>query len=115
MENSIRKNILLLLFLFACTPAMASHIVGGEMTYSYQGDILIGSTTYHKYVVTLNLYQDCLNGQPAAIAQDNPAIFAVYDGSNRLIIMGIHPFTSRQACPFPQFTHHLVGPLQILR
>jgi gliding motility-associated-like protein len=34
--------------------------------------------TYRLYEVYLTIYQDCQNGQPEAIAQDNPAFLAVY-------------------------------------
>src|SRR5579872_5819198 len=57
--------------------ARASHIVGGEMTYKYLGD----SAGYYRYQVSLIIYEDCLNGQPTAIAQDNPAYFGVYQAA----------------------------------
>ncbi len=58
----------------SCFEAAASHIVGGEMTYKYRGD----SMGYHRYQVSLIIYEDCQNGQPEAIRQDNPAYIAVY-------------------------------------
>lgn len=70
-------GILLLLSSFFFSPAIASHLAGGQMAYKYLGD----SGVYHRYQVTLTLYQDCLNGQPEAIAQDNPAYFGVYQAA----------------------------------
>jgi len=46
-------------FLFVvgfATNIYSTHIVGGELYYDYIGN--------NKYVVTLKLYRDCLNGQP---------------------------------------------------
>jgi len=61
----------------------ASHIVGGDFTYKFQGDTVIGSQLFQKYTVTLFIYQDCNEGVKDAILQDNPAFFTVYrdDGS----------------------------------
>ncbi len=54
--------------------ARASHIVGGEVTYKP----LSTAGGYTTYQVTLVIYEDCETGQPAAIAEDNPAFLAVY-------------------------------------
>jgi gliding motility-associated-like protein len=72
-------------FLFVCIfclcalaqPARATHIVGGEVTYKYQGNGV--------YEITLIIYEDCLNGTPAAIASDNPAFVSLYDGTGTLL------------------------------
>jgi gliding motility-associated-like protein len=61
--------------------SFASHLMGDEFTYRYLGDSSSGSMIYHRYLVTLNIYEDCEHGQPEAIAEDNPAYLAVYDGS----------------------------------
>lgn len=63
-------------------PARASHISGQDFTY-----ILVDSSAGHTagglyhYRVSLTIYADCLNGQPAAITEDNPAYLGVYYGS----------------------------------
>ena len=67
-------TIFFTLLLLSFFEGRASHIVGGEMTYKFMGD----SPSYYRYQVTLSIYEDCLNGQPEAIAQDNPAYFGVY-------------------------------------
>ena len=80
----MNKRFFLILLLSSCFSffnAMASHIVGGEMTYKYLGDTIISTSpfiTAYKYRVSLSIYEDCQNGQPEAIAQDNPAFLAVY-------------------------------------
>lgn len=61
-------------------PAKAEHIAGQDFTY-----VLVDSSAglYH-YQVTLTTYADCLNGSPEAIAQDNPAYVAVYNGTTQV-------------------------------
>jgi hypothetical protein len=59
-------------------PVKATHIVGGEMTYVCLGPV---SSSVTRYQVRLDIYQDCLNGDPGAIAQDNPAILKVFTAS----------------------------------
>ncbi len=62
------------LFLLLGIEARASHIVGGEIYYRCLG----GST----YRIELSIYQDCLEGNDSAIAQDVPAYIGVYNLSN---------------------------------
>jgi gliding motility-associated-like protein len=56
------------------TQAEASHIVGGEVYYRCLG----GST----YRIELSIYQDCLEGNDSAIAQDVPAFIGVFNLAN---------------------------------
>ncbi|MFI5196145.1 MAG: PKD domain-containing protein [Chitinophagales bacterium] len=80
--NSRLFAILFILLSLSFFEASASHIVGGEFTYKYLGDTLIGGgVVYHKYQVSLAIYEDCYNGQPEAIAQDNPAYLAAYNNA----------------------------------
>ncbi|MES2702148.1 MAG: PKD domain-containing protein [Bacteroidota bacterium] len=72
--NKRLLTILSLLFLLFANAASASHIVGGEFTYKYLGD----SAGFRRYEVSLSIYEDCYNGQPEAIFQDNPAYLALY-------------------------------------
>jgi gliding motility-associated-like protein len=80
----MNRQVLTVLFIFLSLSffeASASHIVGGEFTYKYIGDSTsVSAGLYHKYRVSLTIYEDCQNGQPEAIAQDNPAFFGVYEG-----------------------------------
>ena len=80
----------ILFFIFSLTffKAEASHIVGGEFTYVYNGDSTSGGIVYHKYKVSLSIYEDCLNGQPEAIAQDNPAFIGAFDaGTGATVVL----------------------------
>lgn len=56
----------------ASLPAHATHIVGADFTYQ-----LIDRAA-NRYQIRLTIYQDCIKGDPTAIAQDNPAKIRVY-------------------------------------
>ncbi len=74
--------IIVFLLAFCCTEVKASHIVGGDFSYKYLGDTMVGGQLVQKYKVTLYIYQDCFNGVPDAIAEDNPAYFTAYLNSS---------------------------------
>lgn len=77
----MNKRLLTILFVFfslASMPARASHIVGGEFTYKFIKDTIVGIYSAKIYDVSLSIYEDCQNGQPEAIAQDNPAFFSAF-------------------------------------
>ena len=59
---------------FGLQYAKASHLVGGEIYYSYQGNNI--------YVVTMNIYRDCYNGK---VGFDNPATVGIFDQNGTLI------------------------------
>ena len=81
-----RRLLLILVCLLSLLSyrVVASHIVGGEFTYKYIKDTMIGGGVFRAYQVNLSIYQDCVTGQPEAIAQDNPAFFTVYDNSSTI-------------------------------
>lgn len=71
------KRLLLLLstvFFLGIQNASATHIVGGELVYTYLGA--------SQYEVTLIVYRDCLSGQAAF---DDPASIGVFDAGNSLV------------------------------
>ena len=72
------KRLLLLLTTFfvflGVNQSSATHIVGGELVYTYLG----GS----QYAITLIVYRDCLSGQAAF---DDPADIGIFDGNDNLI------------------------------
>ncbi len=75
----VLKKCLLILLVILSKSAFASHIVGGEFTYKCIGT--------NKYEFTLNLYRDCLppsqgGGNPAALADDDPAYISIFKGNN---------------------------------
>jgi gliding motility-associated-like protein len=64
--------ILFWMSLFFNTRALATHIVGGIVTYK-----LIDPAA-SVYQIRLDIYQDCLTGDPTALREDNPAFIAIY-------------------------------------
>jgi len=75
-----RRFICTLLVAFSFFGARATHIVGGEFTYRYLGDTVEGvAGTLSMYSVSLSIYEDCLNGDMGAIAQDNPAYLEAFE------------------------------------
>lgn len=68
------KWLKLICFIFITTQTMASHIVGGEMTY-----VCLGNNTYE---FTVNIYRDCIGGNPAALESDNPAYISIFRGNS---------------------------------
>ncbi len=68
--------------------SIASHIVGGEMSYIKQSD--------GTYKIILKVYRDCLNGLPAL---DNPAVIKVYDNNNSLVTTYNVPLKSSRQLP----------------
>ncbi|XZF15355.1 PKD domain-containing protein [Chitinophagaceae bacterium MMS25-I14] len=83
---------LLIFLLIACVApsAKATHIVGGELTYR-----CLGNNTYE---VTINIYQDCINGDPNAIREDNPAFISIFDAvtSQRIVFDSITQTTNQR-------------------
>ncbi|MDB5201145.1 MAG: hypothetical protein JWQ27_554 [Ferruginibacter sp.] len=64
----MKKLLILCGFLSCCiTGAMASHITGGEMYYTYSGN--------HQYAFTLKLFMRCNSGR----SFNSPAIISIFD------------------------------------
>lgn len=65
--------------LLACTfvTARATHIVGGEITYRHISN--------DNFEIRLDLYVDCVNGSPQAIAIDSNAMIGIFDTSGTLL------------------------------
>ena len=76
MKNWL-KGILLIVISLCSTNASGSHIVGGEVTYNFLS-YTPGTSGGYLYQINLTIYEDCLNGSPDAIFQDNPAFLSVY-------------------------------------
>ena len=81
MKKSKSLALIVFLSLFAYAPAMASHLAGEDLTYA----LVDSSAGVYHYRVTLSIYDDCLNGDPLAILNDNPAYLAVYTGADSLV------------------------------
>lgn len=65
---------IVVLVIYGTLPAGASHIVGGELSYVCNGN--------NRYTISITIYQDCLGGDPRAIAEDNPAYVGIFRNSN---------------------------------
>ncbi len=91
-----RPNInwlMLLLLVASFFPAKASHIVGGDVSYKCMGN--------SDYLVTIEIYEDCLTGQQSAIQEDDPAYLAIYQGPNYqdFVLFDSIPLSSRLDVP----------------
>jgi len=83
----MRSLLFVLLFLLA-KPAMASHIVGGDMYYDY-----LGNNNY-RFVITI--YRDCFS---TGAAYDNPLYLGVYLANNSLLQTISVPFPGSVVLP----------------
>ncbi|RYZ97874.1 MAG: hypothetical protein EOP47_20715, partial [Sphingobacteriaceae bacterium] len=69
------------------SPAKATHLVGGSVTYEYQGDV----NGKQKYLITLKVYRDCTipPGQERATEFDRPVMLGIYENwSNKPLFNG---------------------------
>ncbi len=71
----------------------ASHIVGGEIMYKYQGTVGLAKS----YKITLNLYIDCYNGNPDAIAQDLDGYINVFWSNNGTLLTSLCQIVRRNS------------------
>jgi len=69
------------LLCMSCQHVLATHIVGGEVTYKFLGSVPGGNS----YRVHLTIYEDCLNGSTGAIAADTLAYLTVDDGAGQFV------------------------------
>src|SRR5690606_36983444 len=73
------RNLFLIILLFCAilnpNSTFATHLIGGDLTYTCLGN--------NRYRLEITLYQDCTNpGETsAAIAADTPLHFAIYTGN----------------------------------
>ena len=86
----MRKTFLSLLMVLFASGSFASHIVGGEITY-----VCLGNNNYE---FTVNIYRDCIGGNPAALESDNPAFISIFRGSNFFSFDSLY-LTSQQVVP----------------
>jgi gliding motility-associated-like protein len=76
--------------------------VGGEVFYRFIADSvgLSNHILYHKYEVSLIIYEDCQNGQPLAIQEDNPAWLGVFNGLGQIYEMDTGDNPGGRGIPF---------------
>lgn len=61
----------------------ATHLVGGSITYDCLGP---GPSNTTRYRIRVEIYQDCINGLPAAINEDYPAYVGIFSGNGALLL-----------------------------
>jgi gliding motility-associated-like protein len=74
----MKRLLLIITTLFFSAVAMAEHITGGEMFYTYVGVTSAG----YQYKVTLKLFRNC--GPAGALLDDRAAIAIFYKGTNQM-------------------------------
>ncbi len=82
----LRSAILILLTAILSVisaPVWATHIVGGELSYKFISGDGNGRLIYE---IRLVIYQDCINGLPDAIMQDNPAYIGIFTQAGNAIV-----------------------------
>lgn len=73
--NFIKSSVISIILLFYFnTPILATHILGGEMTYRCLGN--------NQYEISLKVYRDCYNGVPDF---DNPATITAFNAQTNSI------------------------------
>ena len=84
-KKYLYKLIPFVLFCFVLFPfqSKATHIVGGEMTYTCMGNDV--------YEINLTIFRDCYNGNPLAFF-DDPAKIGIYNSFGVLIDSLLIPF-----------------------
>lgn len=93
--------LIFLLLSLVSTTAGASHIIGGEVTYRYISEGL--------YEVRVDIYQDCLNGLPQAITQDNPAFIAIFEGNGRPYLVDSVSYVTPPVTVPPNFSNSCIN------
>lgn len=94
--------LILLVTLFSSFPSFATHMIGGDITYR--------CIDKNKFEITITLYQDCLNGEPQAILEDNPAFYAIYTaGANSTFVKGGSQPYSIQQTVSPNFSNECIN------
>ncbi len=106
MKRWCRYSLILMILLLGALPATASHIVGGDFTYKCLGPTGNGS---YLYEVRLDIYQDCISGLPAAIAEDNPAFFGVFDAVTGLMVDTFNVSLANSIMVPPNFSNDCIN------
>ncbi len=75
------RFVLIILLLAFTKSALATHIVGGEMNYTYFGN--------RQFRIVLKLYVDCVFGQAGAIRDDEYARIGVFSKDNDSLMNGL--------------------------
>ncbi len=80
----MKNFFFLILSLIFFQPLSATHIIGGSISYIYEGGDV--------YTIRLEILRDCNNGNPNAYF-DDPASVGIYDADNNLVENLLIPFS----------------------
>lgn len=92
MNRCIQTCIQLIKFIafigmfFTFSTSSATHIVGGDLTYTFIGN--------NQYRIQLFLYIDCVNGLPAAIDQDRNGEIGIFSGIGGSLLQSLNTVRS---------------------
>lgn len=73
----MHRIVIICLLLMTALSSRASHIVGGEITYTCDGPGL--------FTINISIYRDCLGGYPDALKEDGIARITIFNSAGRLI------------------------------
>jgi len=79
----MKKRVLILFFTSLISiGTYATHIIGGTINYKY----LQSSGSEITYSITIEIFRDCYNGDPAALASDSTLLVGIYDNDTKKIL-----------------------------
>jgi gliding motility-associated-like protein len=93
--------IFIITILFFSTRSFASHMIGGDVTYRCVGN--------NNFEITITLFQDCLYGEPGALAQDNPANYSIFDAVTNQYITGDSVYALSTEIVPPNFSNACIN------
>jgi gliding motility-associated-like protein len=85
------KFIVLILVMFVAEQMFGSHVVGGEMNYTYLGN--------NEYALSLAVYRDCSNA--ANSEYDNPAVIGIHTATGTLVQYVSIDFVAEEVISMP--------------
>ncbi len=98
LKMAYRYTLVTLLLILSGQIVYASHLAGGHFTYKYLG---LNTNGREVYRITLTLIQDCKNGDPKVIDNDNPAHFTFFRKSNNTYLSNHTVYATRTGVPIP--------------
>lgn len=100
-----RISLLALLWAVNVPAVYASHIVGGEIMYKFMDSSSAGI----KYEITLVMYEDYVNGNPAAILSDNPATISIFNPTTNKLLRETQVFYTSSVDVPPNFSNSCIS------
>lgn len=79
----------------------ATHMIGGDVVYRCLGS--------NRFEITVTLFQDCENGEPSAIAADNPAYFSIFNATTNALVMADSQYAVSTEIVNPNFSNACIN------